>query len=302
MKEHLKRWRLILGSQSESSEEAQVELDALSMGMDEALEALYDSDREGGLGSSSPNINRWLGDIRKYFPSTVVEVIQKDALERLDLAELLREPELVEFLEPNVDLVATILSLNKILPSKTKATARLIVQKLVKKVEQQLKAQLQISISGAINRAVKNRHPKLNEINWHKTILKNIKHYQADLKTIIPEQLVGYGKQKAKLKHIILLVDQSGSMASSVVYTGIIGSILASIRSIKTHLVVFDTQVVDLTQKLEDPVELLFATQLGGGTDIGLALQYAESLITHPQDTILFLISDLYEGGRPNKM
>ena len=100
MKEHLKRWRLILGNQSESSEEAQVDLDALSSGMDEALEALYDSDREGGLGSSSPNINRWLGDIRKYFPNTVVEVIQKDALERLDLAELLREPELVEFLEP----------------------------------------------------------------------------------------------------------------------------------------------------------------------------------------------------------
>jgi Mg-chelatase subunit ChlD len=271
-------------------------------GMDEVLEALYDSDREGGLGPSSPNINRWLGDIRKYFPSAVVEVVQKDALERLDLQQLLAEPEFVEMLEPNVELVATILLLNKVLPVQTRETARLIVQKLVRQIEKRLREPMREAVSGALNRARKNRHPKINEIDWNRTILKNLKNYQPELKTIIPEQLVGYGKKKGRLKHLHLLIDQSGSMASSVVYAGILGSILASLPSIKTRLVAFDTNILDLTDQLEDPVDLLFGTQLGGGTDIGQALQYARQHFSQPSDTILFLLSDLFEGGSTLRM
>ena len=300
--ERVIRWRMILGKLSEPEGESSILLDEELQGMDDVMEALYDSEREGGLGYSSPNINRWLGDIRKYFPSDVVEVVQKDALERLDLQLLLSEPEFVEMLEPNVDLVATILLLNKVLPVQTRETARLIVQKLVKQIEKRLREPMREAVSGAINRARKNRNPKLQEIDWNRTILKNLKHYQPELKTIIPEQLVGFSKKKGQLRHLHLLIDQSGSMASSVVYAGILGSILASLPSIETRLAAFDTNVVDLTEHLVDPVDLLFGTQLGGGTDIGQALQYAQQHISSPSDTILFLLSDLFEGGNTLRM
>lgn len=300
--DQLLRWRMILGKLSEPDDDSSISLDEELQGMDDVMDALYDSDREGGLGPSSPNINRWLGDIRKYFPAPVVEVVQKDALERLDLQQLLAEPEFVEMLEPNVDLVATILLLNKVLPAKTRETARLIVQKLVRQIEKQLREPMREAVSGAINRARKNRNPKLSEIDWNRTILKNLKNYQPELNTIIPEQLVGYSKKKGQLKHLHLLIDQSGSMASSVVYAGILGSILASLPSVKTRLVAFDTNVLDLSEHLDDPVDLLFGTQLGGGTDIGQALQYTRQYISHPTDTILFLLSDLFEGGSPARM
>ncbi len=301
--ERLIRWRMILGKKAEPEHStAEIPLDEQLQGMDDVMDALYDSDRQGGLGASSPNINRWLGDVRKYFPSDIVEVVQKDALERLELKQLLKEPEFVDMLEPNVDLVATILLLNKVLPAQTRETARLLVRKLVKKVEQQLREPLREALNGALNRARRNRNPKLNEVDWHRTILKNLKTYRPEINAIIPEQLVGFSKKRTQLKHVSLLIDQSGSMAGSVVYAGILGSILASLTAVETRLVVFDTEVVDLTKQLRDPVDLLFGTQLGGGTDIGKVLRYAQQQISRPSDTILFLISDLYEGGNRTKM
>ncbi len=301
--ELLVRWRMILGKKAEDEQADQkVALEDQLQAMDDALEALYDSERKGGLGSSSPNINRWLGDIREYFPDDIVEVVQKDALERLDLAQLLKEPEFLEMLEPNVELVATILSLNKVLPAKSRESARIIVNRLVEKIMRLLREPTREAVTGAINRAQRNLNPRLHEINWNKTVMANLKNYRPELSTIIPEKLIGYGKKRAQLKHVILLVDQSGSMASSVVYSCIIGSILAALRSIKTHMIVFDTSVIDLTDQLEDPVDLLFATQLGGGTHIGKAIDYAATLVTHPADTLLFLVSDLHEGGHPGQM
>lgn len=300
MSERLQKWRLILGKKADPEES--IPLNNESKGMDSVLEALYDSDRKKGLGRSSPNVNRWLGDIRKYFPTPIVQLLQKDALERLDMERMLLEPEMLESIQPDIDLVGTILSLNKIMPEKTKNTAREVVRKVVEALEKKLEHPMREAIKGALNRAVRNHRPKYNEIDWHKTIRANLKHYQKDLKTIIPERLIGYGKKGQALKHIILLVDQSGSMASSVVYASIFSAILASLRSVKTHIIVFDTNVVDLSENLHDPVELLFGTQLGGGTDIGKALTYAESLIINPSDAILVLISDLYEGGNERKM
>ena len=300
MDERIKKWRLILGSQSDPESELSLEGD--QKGMDKVLEALYDSDRKAGLGKSSPNVNRWLGDIRKYFPTPVVQLMQKDALERLHLDQMLLEPELLESVQPDVHLVATLLSLNKVLPAKTRETAREVVRKVVKELEERLHNPLVAMIKGTLNRAIRNHRPKLKEINWHLTIRANLRHYQEELKTIIPEKLIGYGRKGQQLKHIILLVDQSASMATSVVYSGILGCILASMRSVKTHLIAFDTQVVDLTEELHDPIDLLFATQLGGGTDINKALAYIQPLITNPADTIVVLISDLYEGGNPREM
>lgn len=296
MSEHLQKWRLILGSKSEPQPEVALPGNDLQ-GMDAVLEALYESERQKGLGPSSPNINRWLGDIRKYFPTPVVQIMQKDALERLGLEQMLLEPELLATVEPDVNLVATILSLNKIIPSKTRATARMVVEKVVRSLEKKLRSPLREAILGSINRANRNRNPKLSEIDWHKTIRSNLKHYQPKYKTIIPQRLIGFGRRGQALKHVILLIDQSGSMATSVIYASIYAAIMASLRSIRTHLVIFDTQVVDLTEIIKDPVDILFGAQLGGGTDINQAVTYGESLISRPSDTILLLISDLYEGG-----
>lgn len=300
MKEHLQKWRLILGKEADPKQS--VALGSEGNGMDAVLEALYNSEREGGLGASSPNINRWLGDIRTYFPSSVVQVMQRDALDRLGLERMLLEPELLESLEMDVQLVGTILSLQKIMPQQTRETARKVVRKVVEDLQKRLQNPLQVAIKGALQRALRKRRPKWTEVDWHRTIRANLKNYQPQLDAIIPETLIGYGKKGHALKHIILLVDQSGSMATSIVYASVFGAILASLRSIKTAFIVFDTSVVNLTDQLEDPVDLLFGTQLGGGTDISKALTYAETLIERPNDTILVLLTDLFEGGNVRQL
>jgi Mg-chelatase subunit ChlD len=298
MDERLLKWRLILGSKSDAAQQYEPD----DQNMDDVLDALYDTDRKGDLGTSSPNVNRWLGDIRKYFPASVVQVMQKDALDRLGLKRLLLEPELLETIEMDVHLVATILNLQKVMPAKTRQTAREVVRKVLKELEEKLRNPLRQAIEGSLSRMVRNRRPKHNEIDWHQTIRRNLKHYQADYKTIIPEQLIGYGKKGQALRDVILLLDQSGSMSASVVYSSILAAVMASLRSLKTHLIAFDTAVVDLTEELHDPVELLFAVQLGGGTDINQALAYAEKLVRNPTDTILVLISDLFEGGNEQEL
>lgn len=296
------RWRLILGKKAEQEDEEATALNAMGMEMDAALDSLYESGQKGGLGSSAPKVNRWLGDIRKYFPTDVVQVMQRDALERLGLKEMLLEPEMLEAVEADIHLVGTLLSLNHIIPAKTKQTARIVVQKVVAQLQKKLEHPMKAAIKGALSQSIKNRRPQYNEINWHRTIRANLKHYQPEYKTIIPHQLIGLGRKGNALKEIILCVDQSGSMASSVVYSSIFAAVMASLPAVKTQMIVFDTAVADLTKDLDDPVDLLFGTQLGGGTDINKALAYVQKCITRPKDTILVLISDLYEGGNERSM
>ena len=298
--ERLRRWRLVLGKEADSEE--QFQLDKQDLGMDRVLEALYDSERSAGLGSSSPNVARWLGDIRAYFPSTAVRVMQQDALERLELTQMLLEPEMLETVDADVHLVATLLSLSKVIPEKTKDTARQVVRKVVNELERKLANPLIQAIRGSLNRATRTHRPRANEINWDLTIRANLKHYLPEQKTVIAEKMVGHGHKRSSLRDIVLCVDQSGSMAASVVYAGIFGAVLASIRAVSTRMVVFDTAVVDLTDDLQDPVDLLFGTQLGGGTDINRALDYCQQVITRPTQTILVLITDLYEGGNNQAM
>jgi len=293
--ELIRRWRMILGSQQNDG--TGFSLSGIDVKIDEALEALYDSERKGGLGASSPNVTRWLGDIRSFFPNTVVQVMQKDALKRLNLTQMLFEKEMLENVQPDVELVATLLTLSRVIPEKTKDTARQVVRKVVDELMKKLAQPTQQAIIGSLNRSARNRRPRHNEINWHATIQKNLKHYQPDYKTIIPETRIGYGRKRVSLKDVVLCIDQSGSMGTSVVYSGIFGSVMASIPAIKTKMVVFDTAVADLTEELTDPVDLLFGVQLGGGTDINAALTYCQQIITKPLDTVLVLITDLYEGG-----
>jgi Mg-chelatase subunit ChlD len=298
--ERLRRWRLVLGS--DEADGTGVGLEGRDLELDQVLSALYDSERKAGLGGSNPQISRWLGDIRTFFPTSVVRVMQQDALERLNLRQMLTEPELLSQVEPDVHLVATLISLSSVIPTRTRDTARQVVRKVVEDIERRLANQLRQAIRGSLNRSVRNRRPRLPEINWNRTIISNLKNYQPKYKTIVPEKLVGYGRKRAALKDVILAIDQSGSMAASVVYSGVFGAVMASIPAIRTRLVVFDTSVVDLTEKLDDPVDVLFGVQLGGGTDIGRALEYCQGLVTRPQDTVMVLISDLIEGGVREKL
>lgn len=298
-----RRWRLVLGGQAESSCGG---LTGEDLEMDRALSALYDPDspdgmkggRRGGSEKSAPRVARWLGDIRKYFPSSVVQVMQKDALDRLGMREMLLQPEMLEAVQPDVHLVASLVSMAGVIPAKTKETARMVVRKVVDELMRQLAEPMRTAVTGALNRAVRNRRPRLAEIDWNRTIRANLRHYQKDFQTVVPETLIGFGRKAQRTqRNIILCIDQSGSMAASVVYSSIFGAVMASLPAVKTQLVVFDTAVVDMTEKLDDPVELLFGVQLGGGTDINGAVGYCQSLITDPTNTILVLISDLYEGG-----
>lgn len=293
--ERLRRWRLVLGANQ--ADGIGVDLAPGDVAVDNALDALYDSDRKGGLGSSCPYVPRWLGDIREHFPKSVVQLLQKDAFERLDMSRMLTEPEMLEAMEPDVGLVANLLSMRGILPARTRETARAVVRRVVEDLQKKLDSPMRQAIAGALNRARRNRRPRHNEIDWGRTIRANLKHYQPDYKTIIPEIRIGYGRKRSSLRDVILCIDQSGSMASSVVYSGIFGAVMGSIPAVNTRLVVFDTSVVDLTEKLDDPVEMLFSTQLGGGTDINRAVAYCQDHIRSPGDTIMVLISDLYEGG-----
>ena len=270
--------------------------------IDHSLEAVYDSDRRGGLGSSAPKVSRWLGDIREFFPQTVVQVIQRDAIKRLNLTSLLTEKEMLETVVPDVHLVATLMSLSRVIPEKNKEMARQVVRKVVDELLRKLSAPTQQAVTGALNRSSRRRNPCYNEIDWKTTITKNLKNYQPDYKTIIPEIRIGYGRKRKAMKDIILCLDQSGSMGTSVIYSGIFGSVLASIPAVSTRMVVFDTAVVDLTDDLQDPVDLLFGVQLGGGTDIARALTYCQGVITRPQDTVMVLVTDLYEGGDSREM
>jgi Mg-chelatase subunit ChlD len=314
--ERLRRWRLLLGSPAGPALGAA--LGKTDQAVDAALAALYDggeqrggtgqqqgrnSPRTAGLGASAPSVARWLGDIRTYFPSTVVQVMQRDAIDRLDLRQLLLEPELLESIQPDVHLVGTLLSLNKVMPETSKATARQVVAAVVAEVERRIANRTRAAISGALNRAARSRRPKPRDIDWNRTIAANLSRYLPEHRTVIPERLIGYGRrQQVIARDVVLAIDQSGSMASSVVYASVFGAVLASIRALKTSLVVFDTSVVDLTEKLSDPVDVLFGTQLGGGTDINKAIAYCQTLITRPRDSIFVLISDLIEGGVREQM
>ncbi|MFG2414498.1 VWA domain-containing protein [Streptomyces goshikiensis] len=307
--ERLRRWRMVLGGGE--ADGIGCALAGRDAAMDGALGALYGGgsgaagrgERSAGLGGSAPNVARWLGDIRTYFPSSVVQVMQRDAIARLGLSTLLMEPEMLEAVEPDVHLVGTLLSLNKAMPETTRETARAVVRKVVEQLEKRLATRTRATLSGALDRSARVSRPRHADIDWNRTIRANLKNYLPEYRTVVPERLIGYGRAAQSVKkEVILCIDQSGSMAASVVYASVFGAVLASMRSIATRLVVFDTAVVDLTDQLDDPVDVLFGTQLGGGTDINRALAYCQSKITRPADTVVVLISDLYEGGIRDEM
>ena len=310
--ERVRRWRLVLGGGE--GDGTGVELDDGDVGVDRALGVIYDtstaerrggrgSGRGGGLGRSAPKVARWLGDIRRYFPREVVQVMQRDAIERFDLHQLLLEPELLGSVEPDLHLVTLLVELNKLLPDETRATARMVIAQVLSELEARFTDRTRAAVHGALARANRSRRPRPGDIDWMRTVHTNLRHYQPAYGTVIPEQIIGFGRRRHSLaKDVIVAVDQSGSMADSVVYASLFGSVLAQLPALRTHLVAFDTAVTDLTRLLVDPVEVLFGVQLGGGTDIAAALTYCRGLVTRPADTVLVLVSDLFEGGNAELM
>lgn len=295
------RWRLVLGGEDADGTGVGTQgLRPEDVTRDQALQALYDAEgpRSAGLGGSAPRVARWLGDIRTYFPSTVVQVMQSDAMDRLGLRQLLLEPEMMRSVQPDVGLVTTLMGLGRVIPERSRETARAVVRMVTDELEERLRSRTVQAVTGALDRAARTRRPRLADVDWRRTIAANLRHYQPEHRTVVPERLLGHARRQHQVeRHIILCIDQSGSMAESVVYASVFGAVLASLRSVRTSLVVFDTSVVDLTEDLQDPVDVIFGVQLGGGTDINRAVAYCQGLVETPADTILVLISDLFEGG-----
>ncbi len=305
--ERERRWRLAIGGEDEA-------LPACDQRLSAALSALYDGpeegkgsskQRRGGLGRSAPSVARWMGDIREFFPAPVVQIVQKDAFERLGLRQMLMEPEFLAVVEADVDLVADLVSLRNAMPEKTKATARAVIAKVVAELMERLERRTAEALRGAVDKSKRTHRPRFADIDWPRTIRKNLHTWQAEHRTVIPERLVGFQRRQRRivdLDEVVLCVDQSGSMAQSVVYASIFSAVMASLPVVQTKLVCFDTAIVDLTDQLADPVEVLFGVQLGGGTDINQAVAYCENRIERPTKAHLVLITDLYEGGNAQEL
>jgi len=299
-----RRWRLALGGEDEALAQGDQRLSG-------ALTALYgegDGDekkRKGGLGASAPNVARWMSDIREYFPSSVVQIVQKDAFERLGLQRMLLEPEFLAAVEADINLVATLISLRNVMPDKARDTARQVIAKVVAALMERLERKTAEALRGAVDKSRRTSQPRFADIDWPRTIRANLQHYQAEHRTIVPQRLIGFMRKQRRLvdlDEVVLCVDQSGSMASSVIYASIFAAVMASLPVVKTKLVCFDTVILDLTEDLADPVEVLFGVQLGGGTDINQAVAYCADKIERPGKAHFVLITDLYEGGNAEEM
>lgn len=302
-----RRWRLALGT----DEQENGVLSESDQRLSRALSALYGGGdasakkSRGSLSRSAPKVSQWLGDIREFFPASVVQLIQRDAFDRLGLKQMLMEPEFLSAMHADVHLVADLVSLRSVMPDKTLETARQVIRKVVDELMARLEQKTAEAIRGAVNKSKRTFRPRFSDIDWPRTIGANLRHYQHEYQTVVPEKLIGFMRHSRRvvdLDEVILCVDQSGSMATSVVYSSIFAAVMASIPAVKTQLVCFDTAIVDLTDDLQDPVQVLFGVQLGGGTDIDQAVAYCERKIERPGKTHLILITDLYEGGNAESL
>jgi hypothetical protein len=291
----LVRWRMVLGKQADPSKD--IELSGEDMARDQALGALYDSTKKGDLSASNPNVNKWLGDIRKYFPESAAILLQKEAVNRVGIVRFLENPEVLESVVPDIQLAQTILSLKEAIPDQAKSTARAVIARMAAQLQHKLKLPVHQAARKGIYRFQRENYKHNKMLDWPRTIRHNLKNYNPESGQIIPEKIFGFNSRKHALREIYILMDQSGSMASSLVYTGIIASLLHQLPALVTHLYLFDTQVVDMTDLLHDPVELLFGVQLGGGTDIRKTLAFTRQQMRRPKDAIVFLISDLYDSA-----
>lgn len=304
MEEHITRWRLILGQDVRAMGEAALSEEQSLL--DATLATLYDdteggkgSGRGAGLGKSAPNLAKWLTDVRNFFPPDVVSIIQADAIERKGLTKLLFEPETLKNVKPDIAMVGTLMALKGQIPKKSKDSARELVKAVVDEIMKRMEQDLRRAVTGALNKKAHTPIANFSSTDWKRTINRNLKNYDTETKRLIPEKFYFFERtQKQKSWTVILDIDQSGSMCDSIIYSSVMGSIFASMPALDTHVIAFDTEVTDLTELCrQDPVDMLFGVQLGGGTDINKSVAYCQTLIENPRKTMFILISDLYEGG-----
>ena len=306
--EQLSRWRLILGAETEQSFSGMggAPLSQEELLMDSALGAIYggpgegfgESGRGAGKGPSSPVISKWLGDLRSLFDPETVAVVQNDAIERKGLKQLLLEPELLDTLEPDLNLASTLLMLKDQIPKKSKEAARAFIRRIVEEINRLLENDMRRAVTAALNRRAPSPLPAAAALDFPYTIRRNLKNYNKELGAILPERVWFFDRaSRVNRWHVILDIDQSGSMGQSILYSSVMACVLASMSAVRTSVVAFDTQIMDLTPLCADPVDLLFGFQMGGGTDIAKSVAYCQELVESPAKTLFFLISDLDEGG-----
>lgn len=307
-REALNRWRLLLGSHAEESLESSgdfVSSEFTYQELDSILDFLYSREygedqgyrKEGGRGDSQLSVPTWLHKVRKLFPKTTVEILEKQALERYDMKELLTDKKVLEKLEPNMTLLKNILQFKGRMKGEVVKSAKEIVRKVVEDLRRKLESDVQTSIVGKRNRHRRGYVKTMRNLDVHKTVRKNLKNYDRKKNRFVIDDLYFHSNHQHHNKwNVVIVVDESGSMMDSVIYSAVMASIFYKLVALKTHLVIFDTKVVDLSDRLDDPVDLLMSVQLGGGTHIAQALKYGKSLLENPAKTIFILVSDLEEG------
>lgn len=303
-----RRWRMALGRYAERSLPSDT-LSTADRRADRALDYLYaremekrglrrDKGRGGSLDPSRLTPLGWLGELRALFPQSVCETVQAHAVDRLGMADLLRDPEVLDALEPNKDLLRALMAFKGQADPAMREKIREVTRRIVDDIVRRLRPRVEASLAGRPNRFRRSQLKSMQNFDWRATIRDNLKNWDAERSVIVADRLRFFGRARRRLPWtIILCVDQSGSMLSSTIYAAVMASILTALPAVDVRLIVFDTSVVDLSSEAHDPVEVLMAVQLGGGTNIAGAMQHCESLITQPTRTIFVLVSDFEEGG-----
>jgi Mg-chelatase subunit ChlD len=305
------RWRLVLGRFAEKR--LAVPMSARDARMEAALDYLYsreyrgrgvrDRNQAGSLDPSQINVPTWLGEVRELFPRETVEIIEKHALDRYGMTELVTDNETLEKLEPNMELLKTLLTFRGHLQGEVLNTARRIIRQVVEELKRKLETEVRRALSGRLNRFRHSPQKVAQNFDWRRTVRRNLKNYDTKRRQLVLHEPHFFARNTRVLPwQVILCVDQSGSMADSVIHSAVMAGILAGLPMVRVKIVVFDTSIVDLSEHVEDPVEVLMSVQLGGGTNIGAALTYCEGLIENPHRTVLALISDFCEGASPDVM
>lgn len=304
--ENLNKWRLILGKNAERHIDfAGSYAPTISFEhMEETLDFLYQNEygeslmRTGGSGSSAPYIAEWINEVRRLFPKKTVEILEKQALDHFNMTELLTDKEVLQKIEPNTELLKTILQFKHLMQNDVKQEARKIIKKVVTQISEQLQTEIKRSLLGKLNRNMPSNVKSIRNLDIKRTISRNLKNYDTQNNRLVLKDIYFSSRTKRHNKwKVIIAVDESGSMLDSVIYSAIMAGIFANLPMIDIKLVIFDTEVVDLSGYVDDPVEILMGMQLGGGTDIAKAVSYCESLCTNPHETIFVTVTDLYEGG-----
>lgn len=305
-RENLNKWRLILGKNSENHISFSGRYsDSISYrNMEETLDYLYSMEygdellRTGSSEGPQLYVADWINEVRKIFPKKTVEILEKQALEHFNLTELLTDKEVLEKMEPNTDLLKTILQFKHLMKNDVIIEAKRIIKKVVDEITEKLQTEIRKSLLGKLNRNMPSNVKSIRNLDVKRTIQKNLKNYDPENKQLVLKNVYFNSRIKRFNKwNIIIAVDESGSMLESVIYSAVMAGIFAKLPMIETNLIIFDTEVVDLSGYVDDPVEVLMGMQLGGGTDIGKALTYCESICNNPHETIFVTVTDLYEGG-----